>query len=64
MVRGMVPRKKPKGATAMKRLRVYIGTPLELDAKKLTSFEDTNASRPIPVYVTMAELSKSLGWNE
>jgi large subunit ribosomal protein L13 len=64
MVRGMVPRKKPKGATAMKRLRVYIGKPSELETKKLTTFEDTGASRPVPVYVTMAELSKSLGWNE
>lgn len=64
MVRGMVPRKKPKGATAMKRLRVYIGVPTGIDATKTTKFDDTAASRPIPVYVTMADLSKSLGWNE
>ena len=64
MVRGMVPRKKPKGATAMKRLRVYVGVPSGVDASKLTKFEDTTATRPIPVYVTMGDLSKSLGWNE
>lgn len=64
MVRGMVPRKKPKGATAMKRLRVYIGTPTDLGAKKLTTLDDAAASRPVPVYVTMAELSRSLGWHE
>jgi large subunit ribosomal protein L13 len=64
MVRGMVPRKKPKGAVAMKRLRVYIGVPEGVDAAKLTQFEDTTASRPVPVYVTMQDLSKSLGWNE
>ena len=64
MVRGMVPRKKPKGALAMKRLRVYIGVPSEVSGSKMTQFEDTAASRPIPVYVTMADLSKSLGWNE
>ena len=64
MVRGMVPRKKPKGATAMKRLRVYIGIPTSVKPTKLTKFEDTTASRPIPVYVTMGDLSKSLGWNE
>jgi large subunit ribosomal protein L13 len=64
MVRGMVPRKKPKGALAMKRLRVYIGVPSEVTGSKMTKFEDTAASRPIPVYVTMADLSKSLGWNE
>ncbi len=64
MVRGMVPRKKPKGALAMKRLRVYIGVPEGVSLAKLTQFEDTKASRPIPVYVTMADLSRSLGWNE
>ena len=64
MVRGMVPRKKPKGATAMKRLRVYVGVPTGVDASKATKFEDTGATRPIPVYVTMSDLSKSLGWNE
>lgn len=64
MVRGMVPRKKPKGALAMKRLRVYIGVPSGVSGSKITKFEDTGASRPIPVYVTMADLSKSLGWNE
>jgi large subunit ribosomal protein L13 len=64
MVRGMVPRKKPKGALAMKRLRVYVGIPAEVKATKLTRFEGTTATRPIPVYVTMGDLSKSLGWNE
>jgi large subunit ribosomal protein L13 len=64
MVRGMVPRKKPKGALAMKRLRVYIGVPSDVSSSKLTKFEDATATRPTPVYVTMADLSKSLGWNE
>jgi large subunit ribosomal protein L13 len=64
MVRGMVPRKKPKGAEAMKNLRVYVGVPSAVEAGRLTKFEETSATRPIPVYVTMADLSKSLGWNE
>ncbi len=64
MVRGMVPRKKPKGALAMKRLRVYVGVPAGMSAAKLTKFEETTATRPIPVYVTMGDLSKSLGWSE
>jgi len=63
MVRGMVPRKKAKGDTAMKRLRVYVGVPEKARGKKLTPFEDTTASRPAPVYVTMAELSRNLGWS-
>ena len=64
MVRGMVPRKKTKGDLAMKRLRVFVGVPSGVNGAKLTQFEDAAASRPIPVYVTMKELSKTLGWNE
>jgi large subunit ribosomal protein L13 len=64
MVRGMVPRKKSKGVAAMKRLRVYIGVPEEAAGKKLSSFQDAAATRPVPVYVTMKDLSKSLGWND
>jgi large subunit ribosomal protein L13 len=64
MIRGMVPRKKPKGALAMKSLRVYVGVPEGVKTFTLTQFKDTTASRPIPVYVTMADLSKSLGWTE
>ncbi len=64
MVRGMVPRKKPKGAAAMKRLRVHIGVPSGAEAAKFTMFEDTKAARPLPTYVTMSELAKTLGWNE
>jgi large subunit ribosomal protein L13 len=62
MVRGMVPRKKPKGASAMKRLRVYIGLPSGVKAERLTQFKDATATRPIPVYVTVKELSTNLGW--
>ena len=64
MVRGMVPRKKAKGVLAMKRLRVYVGLPEGVDVAKLTQFKDAAAPRPIPVYITMKELSKTLGWNE
>ena len=64
IIRGMVPRKKAKGALAMKRLRVYIGVPAGLGAAEFTKFSDTTAPRPVPLYVTVGELSKNLGWNE
>lgn len=64
MVRGMVPRKKPKGVQAMKRLRVHIGLPEELRGATFIRFEDSLATRPVPAYVTMSELSKSIGWSE
>ncbi len=63
MVRGMVPRRKPKGAAAMKRLRIYIGVPEEMKAMSFARFEDAQATRPIPVYITVKELSKNLGWS-
>jgi len=63
MIRGMVPRKKPKGEAAMKRLRVYVGVPAEAKSAVLTRFDDAAATRPIPVYVTMKDLSANLGWS-
>jgi len=63
MVRGMVPRRKAKGPAAMKRLRVFIGVPSEVKSPKLTELGGTAATRPVPVYVTMQELSRSLGWS-
>ena len=64
MVSVMVPIKMPIGVSPMKRLWVYIGVPAAVKPDKMTRFEDAAASRPIPVYVTMADLSRSLGWNE
>ncbi len=63
MIRGMVPRKKPKGASAMKRLRVYVGVPAEVKDEKLTQFKEAAATRPIPVYVSVSDLSRNLGWS-
>jgi large subunit ribosomal protein L13 len=64
VVRGMVPREKPKGKNALKRLRVYIGIPEGLSGKKFEIFEELKASRPVPLYISVAELSRSLGWAE
>ena len=33
-IRGMLPRQKPKGVQAFKRLRVYLGVPLEYEGKE------------------------------
>jgi large subunit ribosomal protein L13 len=63
MVRGMVPRKKTKGMDAMRRLRIFMGVPEKLKREKFTAFDDTRATRPIPVYVSMGDLSRNLGWN-
>jgi large subunit ribosomal protein L13 len=62
IVRGMLPRKKPRGQAALKRLRVYIGTPLQYQSMAQKVFEDAKARKPLPMYTTMAELAMTLGW--
>jgi len=39
MVRGMLPRDKPSGQAALKRLRAYVGVPKELKSIEKTQFE-------------------------
>ncbi len=63
MVRGMVPKKKPKGVLAMKKLRVYVGVPESAAKAKLSRFEDAVAPRPPSLYITLGELARNLGWS-
>lgn len=60
-VRGMVPHKKYIGRTALKRLRVYVGSPENL-AEKAISLEKANKSKLYkPKYMELGELSRLLG---
>lgn len=61
MIRGMVPRNKPKGIKAMKRLRVYLGMP-EAYKGRARVLEEAMARRPPAFYTTIGELAKELGW--
>jgi large subunit ribosomal protein L13 len=62
MVRGMLPRRKPKGANALKRLRAYVGVPEEYSDAKLENFENSQATKPIAYYVSLSEIAKRIGW--
>ena len=62
MVRGMIPRTKPSGAAAFKRLRVYVGVPEEFGKVSFTDFEDSKATKPIAFYVPLSEISTKIGW--
>lgn len=64
MIRGMLPRKKPSGLTAHKRLRAYIGTPKQLKSLKKTELEKAKITRPTANYTTMADLGRTIGWTE
>jgi large subunit ribosomal protein L13 len=58
-VRGMIPYQKPHGRQAFKRLKCYIDIPDEFKDKKLEKIKEAE-KQPIE-YITIAELSKSLG---
>jgi large subunit ribosomal protein L13 len=62
-IRGMVPFKQPKGKAAFKRLKVYMGVPLEFKDQKAITFEDANASKIKGPHFTLAEVAKEIGWN-
>ncbi len=62
MVRGMIPRRKPRGRFALKRLRVYSGIPEELVKLTFESFEDSKATKPAAFYVRLSEVSSRIGW--
>ncbi|MBS3052893.1 MAG: 50S ribosomal protein L13 [Candidatus Aenigmarchaeota archaeon] len=56
-IRGMLPYKTPKGRKALKMLRVYANNE-DKNAKSIATKEIRTD------YITIAELSKHLGWRE
>ena len=64
MVRGMLPRKKPSGQAALKRLRAYVGIPNELRSQEKIQFDKAKIRRTNAYYTSMAELGRTIGWTE
>ena len=62
MVRGMVPKRKPDGISAFKRLRVYMGVPEGMKSAKRESFDDSKITKPESYYISIAEVAKQIGW--
>ncbi len=62
VVRGMLPRRKPRGKEAFRRLRVYRGVPNNLANKEIKVFEDTLYRENPYGYVTLYEVAKHIGW--
>jgi large subunit ribosomal protein L13 len=62
MIRGMVPKSKPSGIQAFKRLRVYIGTPEELKNSTMKTFEDAKITKQQSFYISMGDVAKQIGW--
>lgn len=61
VIRGMLPRRKPKGSVAFKRIRVYIGTPEEYQGKPVVRIPHAEASKLRCSHITVGELSEEIG---
>ena len=62
-VRGMLPRKKPKGQQAYKRLRVYIGFPEEMMGREIETIPEVDVTRLRCPYIKVSDIAQSIGWN-
>lgn len=61
-VRGMIPRTKPRGMSAMKRLRVYEEIPEGMEKMTFTIFDEAKATKPLAYYVPLGEVAERIGW--
>ncbi len=61
-VKGMLPRRLPKGQAALRRLRVFLGLPEEFKAFTLQTIPAADASRLKCPYLTVGELAKEIGY--
>jgi large subunit ribosomal protein L13 len=63
-VRGMLPIRQPKGKTAYKRLKVFMGVPEDLKDQKMDTLAEAQAAKLKGPHLTLAELAKEIGWNQ
>ncbi|UCE43597.1 MAG: 50S ribosomal protein L13 [Candidatus Bathyarchaeota archaeon] len=61
-IRGMLPRKKPKGQQAYRRLRVFIDVPEELKDMETQTIAYAESEKLKCPYVTVGRLAKEIGW--
>jgi len=61
-IRGMLPRKKPKGQQAYKRLRVFIGFPEELKGKETETIAEVDAVKLGCPYSRVSDIAQAIGW--
>ncbi|MGD0729404.1 MAG: 50S ribosomal protein L13 [Candidatus Micrarchaeaceae archaeon] len=63
IIRGMLPyHKKPSGKAAYKRLRVFVGSPKELNGLKSIEVKTKSPKSMYVGYVYIKDLSKTLGY--
>lgn len=64
VIKGMVPRRKPRGREALRRLRVYNYVPDELPKGRVVRFKEAEPRKPRMYYMTLGELARELGWKQ
>lgn len=64
IIRGMLPYRKPRGKSAFRRLRVFMGVPEEFKSIKPIEIKTKNPKHIYVGYITVGELSKRLGYNK
>jgi len=63
VIKGMLPRKKPCGMDAIKKLRVYSGMPTEFESKTIT-LPEVDVRTLKGSYIKVSELAHNLSWKE
>ncbi len=61
-VRGMLPYKQPRGKSAYKRLKAYMGVPMEFKEKEMITFTEASATNLKGPRITLGELASEIGW--
>ncbi|MCL4403262.1 MAG: 50S ribosomal protein L13 [Candidatus Marsarchaeota archaeon] len=64
VIRGMLPYHRPKGKSAYRLLKVYMGVPEELKGAKRVEYESKDPDRLYVRYTKISELSKALGYRK
>jgi len=62
-IRGMLPRRLPKGQLAFRRLKVFIGVPSEFKNMTFQTIPEADVNKLKCPYVTVGEYAKEIGYN-
>lgn len=62
-IRGMLPRRKPKGKESHKRLQVFIGVPREFKDSSPETIKEAQAEKLKCRYIRLEDLANELGWS-
>ena len=62
-IRGMLPRRLPKGQIAFRRLKVFIGVPYEFKDNPFHSIAEAGINRLRCPYVLVGEYAKEIGYS-